>query len=31
MSAKLLRAPFVFLGNKIQIWDEISEALNKIN
>ena len=31
MSAKLLRAPFVFLGNKIQIWDEISETLNKIN
>ena len=31
MSDKLLRAPFVFLGNKIQIWDEISEALNKIN
>ena len=31
MSNKLLRAPFVFLGNKIQIWDEISEALNKIN
>lgn len=31
MSTKLLRAPFVFLGNKIQIWDEISETLNKIN
>lgn len=31
MGDKLLRAPFVFLGNKIQIWDEISEALNKIN
>lgn len=31
MNTKLLRAPFVFLGNKIQIWDEISEALNKIN
>lgn len=31
MGDKLLRAPFVFLGNKIQIWDEISEALNKIS
>lgn len=31
MSNKLLRAPFVFLGNKIQIWDEISEVLSKIN
>ena len=31
MGDKLLRAPFVFLGNKIQIWDEISETLNKIN
>lgn len=31
MSNKLLRAPFVFLGNKIQIWDKISETLNKIN
>lgn len=31
MSDKLLRAPFVFLGNKIQIWDEISKVLNEIN
>lgn len=31
MSAKLLRAPFVFLGNKIQIWDEIKQALNGVD
>ena len=31
MGDKLLRAPFVFLGNKIQIWDEIKQALDEID
>ena len=31
MSAKLVRAPFTFLGNKIQIWDEIKQALDEID
>lgn len=31
MGDKLLRAPFVFLGNKIHIWDEIKEALDETN
>lgn len=31
MGDKLLRAPFVFLGNKIQIWDEIKQTLGEID
>ena len=31
MDDKLLRAPFTFLGNKIQIWDEIKQTLDKID
>lgn len=31
MSTKLVRAPFTFLGNKIQIWDEIKQTLDEID